>query len=102
MEGDDNLDYGTLRELGVAGPSGLIDRVLATGTKQGYLFEATYGATTSEFIWIGIASPAVPGTSGDRYFVTNHEGVTFYTSQAPFTLNAKDCTIPAGVRPVGR
>ena len=63
---------------------------------------AAGGRTTSEFIWFATASPALPGTTGDRYFVTNHEGVTFYTSEAPFELNNIDCTIPATVRPVGR
>ena len=101
-EGDDVLDYGTLSELANSGTTGLIDRVLGSGTKQGYLFECTYGALTSAFIWIATASPASPGTTGDRYFMTNHEGVTYYTYSAPFVLNSIDCQIPPGVQPVGR
>ena len=38
-ENDGNLDYGTLRELGEAG---LIDAVLASGTKEGYLFREIF------------------------------------------------------------
>ena len=101
-EADGNLDYGTLSELASAGTTGLIDRVLGSGTKQGYLFEATYGASTSEFIWFATAGPALPGTTGDRYFCANHEGVTFYTSSGPFKLNSVNCTIPAGAKAVGR
>lgn len=49
-EGDGNLDCGTLAELATARSTGLVDAVLGSGTKGGYLFEATYGALTSEFI----------------------------------------------------
>ena len=101
-EGDGNLDYGTLSELATAGTTGLIDRVLGSGTKQGYLFDATYGATTSEFIWFCEAHPALPGTTGDRYFATNHEGVTYYTAQSKFALNSIDCQLPNNVQPIGR
>ena len=101
-ESDGNLDYGTLSELATSGTTGLIDRVLGSGTKQGYLFAATYGATTSEFIWFCVATPALPGTTGDRYFGTNHEGVTYYTSQGAFTLNGVNCQMPPNVQPVGR
>ena len=95
-ENDGNLDYGTLAELGAMG---LIDAVLASGTKDGYLFEATYGATTSEFIWFATATPIVLGVTGDRYWATNHEGVSYYTTQAPFALNSVDCQMPPGVQP---
>ena len=96
------MDYGTLAELNSAGETGLIDSVLGSGTKNGYYFEATYGSTTSEFIWFATARPSLPGTTGDRYFCTNHEGVTYYTSASPFRLNSVDCTIPAGAKPVGK
>ena len=76
--------------------------MLGSGTKQGYLYECTYGATTSEFIWFATARPTLPGTTGDRYFATNHEGVTYYTSAAPFKLNNVDCQMPPNVQPVGR
>ncbi len=103
-EGDGNLDYGTLAELENPGGRGfgLVDSILGSGTKNGYLFEATYGSTTSEFIWFATARPAIPTVTGDRYYVTNHEGVTFYTSSGPFKLNSVNCTIPAGARPLGK
>ena len=81
---------------------GLIGSVLGSGTKDGYLFEASYSETTSSFLWMAITSPVVPGTTGDRYFATNHQGVTYFTTSGPFELNTVDCTIPAGARPVGR
>lgn len=99
-EADGNLDYGTLAELSSAGTTGLIDRILGSGTKGGYLFEATYGATTSEFIWIATARPAFSGCG--RFLVANHEGVTYYTTAGPFQLNSVDCSIPPGVNPIGR
>ncbi len=102
-EKDGNIDYGTLLELSTAGASGgLIDAVLGSGSKQGYLFQAGYSTTTSEFLWQCIASPSVPGTTGDRYFVTNHQGVTFYTTSTTFILNTGDCTINPAARTVGR
>lgn len=101
-EGDGLTDYGTLAELAGPGTSGLIDAILGSGSKGGYLFAATYGAHTSEFIWIATARPQRPGRTGDRYFVRNHEGVTYYTTAAPFRLNSIDCQIPQGARRVGR
>ena len=102
-ECDGILDYGTLAELSTAGASGgLIDAVLGSGTKQGYLFEASYSATTSEFLWFATARPIVPGKGGDRYFVTNHQGVTYFTTAGPFAFNTTDCTIPAKAIAVGR
>jgi hypothetical protein len=101
-EDDGNLDYGTLKELANVRERGLIDRVLGSGTKNHYLFQVTYGASTSEFLWYATASPRIPGLTGDRYFASNHEGVTYYTTTRAFSLNGSDCTIPAGVQPVGR
>jgi prepilin-type N-terminal cleavage/methylation domain-containing protein len=101
-EGDGNLDYGTLAELAAAGTTGLIDAVLGSGTKNGYLFAGTYGVSTSEFIWFATARPALPGTTGDRYFCVNQEGVIFYTNFQPFALNSATCARPSGVQPVGR
>ena len=42
-------------------------------------------------------------TTGDRYFCANHEGVTFYTTEAAFALNNSDCNITVsfpGAQPV--
>jgi prepilin-type N-terminal cleavage/methylation domain-containing protein len=98
-ENDQNFDYGSLAEL--SGQQ-LIDGVLGSGTKQGYFFACSYGSTTSEFLWYATANPAVPGTTGDRYFATNQAGVVFYTQTATITLNSVDCLLPATLLPVGK
>jgi type IV pilus assembly protein PilA len=98
-EGDMTLDYaGSLAELSAAT---LIDGVLGTGVKQGYVFQVAASPTTPEFLWMAVASPMTPGTTGDRYFVTNHSGVIFYSNTAPFPITP-DCAIPSNAVPVGR
>src|SRR4029077_4511854 len=67
-ERDGNLDYGMLSELN---NTQLVDSVLGSGTKQGYMFQATYSFTSSEFLWFALANPMLPGTTGDRYFAIN-------------------------------
>lgn len=96
---DGRADYGTLSELS---STQLIDSVLGSGTKQGYLFQASYSTTTSEFLWFAVANPAAPKTTGDRYFETNQNAVIFYTTAGAFTLNTTTCGIAAGARPVGK
>jgi type IV pilus assembly protein PilA len=98
-EADTNFDYGNLSELT---ETELIDGVLGSGTKQGYLFQAEYGITTSEFLWYAIANPAVPTTTGDRYFVCAQDGVVFYTQTTSFTMNNTDCNTPITGLPVGK
>jgi hypothetical protein len=102
-EGDkdknDYLDYGSLAQLE---KTMLIDSILGSGTKQGYLFQAAPSASTSEFLWFAIASPVEPGVTGDRYFCTNQACVIFYTTEGSFTVNTTDCAIPANAVPVGR
>ena len=82
----------------------LIDSVLASGTKQGYLFEVHVSPENPEFQWMAVANPALPTTTGDRFFATNHEGVIFYSALAPIDLNDA-CEMPQNrpdVRVVGR
>jgi prepilin-type N-terminal cleavage/methylation domain-containing protein len=99
-EQDGNLDYGMLSELG---DTKLIDKVLATGTKNGYLFQATYSFSTSEFLWFAVANPQQPGKSGRRSFATNMAGVIFYADNKTLVLDTDSCLLPAqGVTPVGR
>jgi hypothetical protein len=96
---DGMLDYAAnLQELSQAT---LIDGVLGTGTKQGYLFQVYNAPQTPEFLWMATANPAVPGTTGDRYFATNHAGVIYYSRTTPFALT-EDCSMPADAVPVGR
>lgn len=79
--------------------AGLIDGILGSGVKQGYRFE--FQANPDGFRWMATASPVVPTTTGDRWFVTNHTGVVHYSSEGPFALNDA-CEIPAHAIPVGK
>jgi type IV pilus assembly protein PilA len=98
-EGDGSLDYATLADLS---QTQLVDGVLGTGTKQGYLFAAGKSSTTGEFLWFAEAHPVVPTTTGDRYFCTNQAGVIFYTTRGSFSINSSDCSTPATALPVGK
>jgi prepilin-type N-terminal cleavage/methylation domain-containing protein len=99
-EQDGNFDYGMLSELN---NTGLIDTVLGTGAKQGYLFQCTYSFTTSEFDWFGVANPAVPGISGDRYFAANMAGVIYYTTGGNLVVDTYSCLLPGqGAMPTSK
>ncbi len=98
-EHDGNVDYGMLSELSNVG---LLDSVLGAGTKQGYLFAATYGFASSEFLWYATASPVLHGQTGDRFFVTNNSGTIFYTGTGPVALDTSSCKIPATYSVAGK
>lgn len=101
-EGDGLLDYA--RTLGELSNTNLIDPVLGSGTKQGYIFDATHSTATSEFLWFATANPVQPGTTGDRYFATNHSGVIYYTGVqgTSITANNTTCVVPTTMLPVGK
>ena len=70
------FDYAT--SLSALASANLIDQVLATGTKSGYLFRI---GTADAFFWEATADPQVPGKSGDRYFYVDESGaIRFSTS----------------------
>jgi prepilin-type N-terminal cleavage/methylation domain-containing protein len=97
---DGNLDYGMLSELN---NTDLIDPVLGAGTKAGYIFQAAYSYTTSEWMWFCVANPLLPQQSADRYFSTNQGGAIFYTSAQQLLLDTSTCLLPNnGVSPVGK
>jgi type IV pilus assembly protein PilA len=99
-ERDGNLDYGMLSELS---SSNMVDTLLGSGTKQGYLFLSTYSFKTSEYLWFAVANPMLPGITGDRYFATSGAGVIFYSSGAKLALDTLTCSLPNnGVIPVGK
>jgi type IV pilus assembly protein PilA len=100
-EGDGLLDYGNLEELS---NTTLIDGVLGSGTKQGYVFAVRASPTTPEFLWFAVANPTAYGVTGERYFCTNHAGVIYYTGTRAITLEAAGpgCTIPPNLLPVGK
>jgi hypothetical protein len=91
LEQDGELDYGTLKELGDAG---LIDQDLADGTRNGYVFEAFASTTVPEFLWYATAKPSEPGVTGDRFFGTTHEGVTFMGTKGPLVIDPETCDSP--------
>jgi prepilin-type N-terminal cleavage/methylation domain-containing protein len=68
----------------------LIDSILAGGTKQGYTFQILPGATA--FYWEAIATPVVPGKSGDRYFYVDESGAIRYSTSGQAGSNS----IPVG------
>lgn len=87
-DGDGTLQYSSnLRALTNTGPSGtedLIDEVLASGTKQGYVFAIT---SASEFGFTVNADPLEPGETGDRYFGANMKGEIYYSKTGPVRWN---------------
>ena len=95
---DELLDYGTLRDLA---DHGVVDDVLGSGTRQGYQFVALPSQKEPEFLWVATATPAVPGTTGDRYFMTNHSGVIYFALDRPFAADP-DAPLPEGALAVGR
>lgn len=88
---DGTLDYGTLRDLS---DTLLLDAVLGGGRKQGYVFTCEASSATPEFLWFATASPAVPRSTGDRYFATNHSGVIYSSNIAPFPTGDPTCELP--------
>ncbi len=74
---------------------GLIDRVLASGTKQGYLYRVEQA---DELRFSATATPVTPGKSGDRSFFVDESGVIrFRTSPPGARAGPKDT--PVGTRP---
>jgi type IV pilus assembly protein PilA len=58
--------------------AGLIDVVIASGMKNGYLY--SYGVVTQDTLghvidYLIVADPQVPGTTGQRHFYTDQTGV---------------------------
>lgn len=96
-ETDLNFDYGRLLELSAAN---VVDPVLGSGTRGGYLYQIEYGVASSEFIWFGVANPIIPGSTGDLYFCVNQRGVIFYTFEQSISMNNTDCNIPSFAIPV--
>lgn len=97
LEQDGELDYGSLKELGEVG---LIDDDLASGRLGGYIFEAFASTTVPEFLWYATARPSEPGVTGDRFFGTTHQGVTYMTTKGPLEIDPETCESPTGPVPI--
>jgi len=93
---DGNNEFGMLSELS---NTGLIDAVLGSGSKQGYIFVATYSNGTSEYLWFGTGNPVLPSKTGDRYFEVNSDGVIWYTTSSSFPLDNNTCLLPNSAHP---
>ena len=65
---------------GCVAAAGIIDAVLAAGAKSGYTFAEAgkQGADNLNDTYTVTATPAVPGTSGQRYFFSDQSGVIRY------------------------
>ncbi|MDA2934863.1 prepilin-type N-terminal cleavage/methylation domain-containing protein [Acidobacteria bacterium AH-259-D05] len=72
---------GSYTTLATLSSNNLIDEVLGAGTKDGYQFTSTGGATT----FAVTANPSTPGTTGNRYFFANESGVIRYSTTAAAT-----------------
>jgi type IV pilus assembly protein PilA len=70
----------TLADVNAAG---MLDALLTTGEKTGYIFKDAEGAGgtpgqfdgVTDFTWRLYAAPKVPGSSGDREFMIDQTGV---------------------------
>jgi type IV pilus assembly protein PilA len=65
----------------------LIDNVLASGNKSGYVITWTGDGLTPSVSYNINADPAVRGSSGRRSFFTNYPGVIRWNDTAPATVN---------------
>ena len=60
----------------------LVDNVLATGTKSGYVFVATAAGGPPAVTYTSSANPQVPNQSGTREFCSDQSGVIYYGASA--------------------
>ena len=73
---DGKPDYASLSELDSCGVAEV--KFGEFRARQGYLFEVWRNAGPGH-VWWGKASPAVLGTTGDRYFYVNREGAIYFS-----------------------
>ena len=63
----------------------LIDSVLGTGIKEGYV----YTCTGNEDFFVVTAAPQVPEQTGRRYFFADQSGVIRYSTDGPATVSSQ-------------
>jgi type IV pilus assembly protein PilA len=66
----------------------LIDNVLATGTKSGYVFTVTPGAQTPIVTYTSLALPVVVGQTGTNAYCSDQSGVLYYNNNGTSCTNA--------------
>jgi hypothetical protein len=75
----------------------------ADAQSDGYLFAIRRSPQASGLLWMAVARPEEPGVTGDRYFVTNHAGIIYYTGSLGKAFELNDaCEIPPNTLPVGK
>ncbi len=72
---------------GTSTGAGLIDSVLAGGTKSGYSFALTVSGTPGS-TYTATGQPTVPGNTGQRYFFTDQSGVIRYDPATAATASS--------------
>jgi type IV pilus assembly protein PilA len=97
-DGDGKLNYAP--GLAQLGATSLIDPILAGGLKQGYRYQLAASSAAPERRWVAVASPMTPGTTGDRHFMVDQDGVV-YESPTPFPLDPDASSPPPTAQPVG-
>jgi hypothetical protein len=65
----------------------LIDAILASGNKSGYVISWTGDGLTPSVSYTVNADPSVRGSSGRRSFFSNYPGVIRYNDAAPATVS---------------
>lgn len=89
-----------VRDLSVLGSEGLIDPILAGGTKSGYAFSAACpGCDDDTAQWVCTAEPLVAESSGNRYFFVDESGVI--RASAGDAVTSNDGPIERGPHPAG-
>lgn len=92
-----NTNYGDLAALGGAN---LIDSALAAaGNKSGYTFALSRNAAAPFTTYCATAVPQTAGSTGDRSFAVNVQGV-IYQGVAAGDCAAGVFTVPAGAAPI--
>lgn len=91
-DGNGKYDFADLKTLGV---SGSINPSIATGRRNGYLFETAPGTKSPEKTWWAKAAP-IETKSPFRYFFINHDGVC-YVSKTDFKVNLETAAVPEGM-----
>jgi hypothetical protein len=95
-EGDKDADgvpdYATLSQLGA---TQLVDGLLASGTKSGYLFRSEPSSSTPELLWWATAEPmpAIQERGWRRYFAMNQGGTICWSLDVPIAIDPVTCAI---------
>jgi len=63
----------------------LIDNVLASGTKSGYVFTAVSGGGVPAVTYTSLATPQVQGQTGQNAYCSDQSGVLYYNNGATCT-----------------